>query len=249
MAFNGWTFTFEILNFLVLAFVLHRLLYRPLHRAIDARRAEITKALADAEAERQQATALRTELTSGLAAVDEQRRQVLAEAHTQAATERARLLATVDQEAQERREEARQALARERRESEEALHAAMTALALDLSARLLSEVSGPDLQRQLAVRLIEVLSHLGEGEPPHLQAGVSPEAIAFVETARTLDDLTLSEISAAVAALAGQPVPLSVSLRPELLGGLRLLLEGRVWDGSLAGQLEEVRYAEPAGHA
>lgn len=30
MAFNIWTFLFEIVNFVVLACILHRLLYRPL---------------------------------------------------------------------------------------------------------------------------------------------------------------------------------------------------------------------------
>ena len=32
------TFVFQIVNFVVVAFILHRLLYRPLYEAIDRRR-------------------------------------------------------------------------------------------------------------------------------------------------------------------------------------------------------------------
>ena len=35
MTFNGWTFLFQVLNFVVLAYALHRLLYRPLREAIE----------------------------------------------------------------------------------------------------------------------------------------------------------------------------------------------------------------------
>jgi len=247
MAFNVWTFLFEVLNFLVLAFILQRFLYRPLHEAIDARRAAITKAQADVEAARKQAEEQQAQLTSRLAAVDEQRRQVLAEAHTQAEAERTRLLASLDQESRTRRDEAREVLERERRDSEEELHGAMVALALDLAARLLGEVCTPDLQRQLARRLIDALSHLtGDDQARVGGTHASADTSATVETAMALDDVTLAEITAAIAALLGSPTPVAVKVRPELLGGLRVLLEGHVWDGSLAGRLEEARHAQTA---
>jgi F-type H+-transporting ATPase subunit b len=246
MTFNLWTFLFEVLNFLVLAFVLHRLLYRPLHQAIDARRAGIEQAQADAEAARKQANDLQADLKNQVAALDEQRRQVLAEAHGQAEAERTRLLAAADQETQVRREEGRKALARERKDGEEELHAAMLELALDLAARLLGEVCTAELQHQLAVRLIEALTRLSEGDRSLLRANLSPSAGAVVETAMALDDITLAEINAAVATLLGQPVSITTTVRPELLAGLRLLLEGHVWDSSLAGQLEDSRHVQSA---
>ena len=55
MIFNVWTFLFEVVNFLVLVYVLHRLLYRPLREAIDRRREANAKAQADARKARQEA--------------------------------------------------------------------------------------------------------------------------------------------------------------------------------------------------
>ncbi len=55
MTFNIWTFLFEVVNFVVLAYILHRLLYRPLREAIDRRRAEIAQTQAEAEQARAEA--------------------------------------------------------------------------------------------------------------------------------------------------------------------------------------------------
>ncbi len=44
MSFNLGTFLFQTVNFIVLVYILHRLLYRPLHEAIDRRAAEIARA-------------------------------------------------------------------------------------------------------------------------------------------------------------------------------------------------------------
>ncbi len=62
MTFNVWTFLFEIVNFVVLAYILHRILYRPLRAAIDQRRAVLAKTQSDAEAARAQAVAMQEQL-------------------------------------------------------------------------------------------------------------------------------------------------------------------------------------------
>ena len=48
MHFDWSTFALQTVNFAILAWLLHRFLYRPVLRLIDARRAEIDKQYADA---------------------------------------------------------------------------------------------------------------------------------------------------------------------------------------------------------
>ncbi|PPC85052.1 MAG: ATPase, partial [Methylocystis sp.] len=43
MRFDWWTLGLQTVNFAVLVWLLHRLLYRPVLRMIDARRAEMEK--------------------------------------------------------------------------------------------------------------------------------------------------------------------------------------------------------------
>ena len=48
MHFDWWTLALQTINFAILAWLLHRFLYKPVLRVIDARRAEIDKQYADA---------------------------------------------------------------------------------------------------------------------------------------------------------------------------------------------------------
>jgi F-type H+-transporting ATPase subunit delta len=64
---------------------------------------------------------------------------------------------------------------------------------------------------------------------------------AEVASAVALDDLQAKAIQVAVERLAGKPVELSHRVEPGLLGGLRLSLAGRVYDGSVRGRLQSLR--------
>ncbi len=89
MTFNIWTFLFEIVNFVVLAYILHRVLYRPLRAAIERRRAAIAQAQADAEKARDEALAMQKQLESQLADTERQRHEALQKTRELAEAERA----------------------------------------------------------------------------------------------------------------------------------------------------------------
>ena len=58
MALDWMTFVLELINFLVLIWILNRFLYRPLMNVIAQRKAAIHKTLSDAEVTRSAAQAL-----------------------------------------------------------------------------------------------------------------------------------------------------------------------------------------------
>src|SRR5271169_2235610 len=95
--FNWWTFLFEALNFVVLAYVLHRLLYRPLREAIEKRREANLRAQEAAAKARQDALALEQQLREQLAGAQRQRQELIHQAREQAELERRRLLAEAEQ--------------------------------------------------------------------------------------------------------------------------------------------------------
>ena len=71
------TLVFELVNFLVLLWVLQRLVYRPLHQAIHARREELAEERAGLQAQREALEKEQTELDEGLDRLDELQAQVL----------------------------------------------------------------------------------------------------------------------------------------------------------------------------
>jgi F-type H+-transporting ATPase subunit b len=245
MTFHPWTFLFEVLNFVVLAFVLHRLLYRPLREAIDRRRQEETSARCAAEKARAEAAEMRRRLQDSEARMEQERQQVLRQAQAQAEEARCQLLAEADREARRRRQEAEAGLQRQHAEALDALRGELTRLAVDFAERLLREACDASLHRQLALRLAPALEAVPQEERARLARQWQPEDGVTLETAAELDCSTQEKLSAAAAALVGQAVRPTVVVRPELLAGVRLRLGGRVWDATVGSRLAEAREMQP----
>jgi F-type H+-transporting ATPase subunit b len=237
MHFNLWTFLFEAINFVVLAYVLRWLLYRPLRQAIDRRREADAKARADAEKARTEAEELHGQLAVRLAQATAESQAMVHKAREQAEAERRTVLSDAEQAVQRRREEVRQALDREREEALQALHGEVVGQAVELTRRLLQEAADRTLDRQLAGRLIETLRDIPDGEREELRRQWRPADGAVLETAAELDGATLDKVHEAVTAVVGQAAAPVVTTNPDLLGGVRLRMGGHVWDASLAGQL------------
>ena len=64
-----------------------------------------------------------------------------------------------------------------------------------------------------------------------------------VRTAVELDEAQRREVSAALAEILGAPPVLRTSVDPELIGGMSVAVEGRVYDASIGSQLERMRRA------
>lgn len=243
MMFNGWTFLFEVLNFVVLAYVLHRLLYRPLREAIDRRREANARAQAQAEQARREAEALQQRLQAQLGSLDQQRQELIQQARAQADAERRKLLAAAEETAARRQAEVRQALEHERDEALRSLDRELAAQALELTERLLREAVDRSLHQQLALHLVQALEQLSDGEKSQVRTGWQAGDAPVLESADGLEAGTLRRLTEAVASIVGAPVAPAIEKRPELIGGVRLRLAGRVWDATLAGQLNAVAAA------
>jgi F-type H+-transporting ATPase subunit b len=247
MVFNVWTFLFQVVNFLVLVAILRWLLYRPLREAIDRRREANARAQADAEAARREAAALQATLDQQLADLDRKRAEVIREARERAGVERQALVADAEAAIRRRREEVEQELARERDEALRSLRAELVHSAVEMAGRLLSEASDSTLQRQLTGRLVDELRRIPDEERRQLRGEWDDGEAAIVETAREINGEALRDLCGAIELLAGRPLGVSVQVRPDLLGGVRLRIGGHVWDASMAGRLEELETASAGG--
>ena len=239
MQFNPWTFLFEIVNFVVLAYVLHRLLYRPLRNAIDQRRRANASIQAQAEVALADADAKQKKLQAQLADMEAQKHKAIEEARALGEAERKKLLAEGDRDLQRRQQELGQAMEQQREEALRSLQAEVRSSAVKLAERLLREASGAALGRQLATHLVETLQQLPESQRAQVRRDWAMADGAVIETAEPIDEKMLREISDATSDVVGRRVSLAVHDAPALLSGVRLRIGGHIWDASLAGQLQE----------
>ncbi len=92
MLIDWFTVGAQMLNFLILVWLMKRFLYKPILNAIDAREKLIAAELADAEAKKAEAQKERDEFQHKNEEFDQQRAALLKKATDEAKAERQRLL-------------------------------------------------------------------------------------------------------------------------------------------------------------
>lgn len=242
MTFNVWTFLFEVLNFLVLAFVLHRILYRPLRAAIDKRKAENERARTEAATARKEADAAKEQLAARLAEADKERQQLLRNAAEQAEHEKARRLEEAEAAAEVVREQARHDAEQLRRDTIASLEGEVGTLAIALAERLLVQACDRSLNGQLVRHLEETIRAVIGEERDRVRRDTGGGG-AVVESAAALDDSVCKGLTAAVRDLLGYPGEVAFEVKPALVGGALLRAGGHVWDATVAAQMEAAKAA------
>jgi F-type H+-transporting ATPase subunit b len=238
MTINWSTFALEILNFLVLVWILKRFLYRPVLAVIAARRAAVEKTLADAAARESTARELETRYQGRLDEWAREKDAARAQLTTEMQTERTRQLAALkdalDAERASRAAAAERAAAQDRlaMEREAARNGARFA------SRLLQAVAGPETGARLTELALRELATLPAERVATLRAELARAAAPpRVISAHVLDDAMRARISAAIAALAGATTLPEFTTDAQLLAGVRI--EAGTWNlgANLADEL------------
>lgn len=223
MEFDSTTFALEIVNFLVLVWILQRFLYKPVTNAIAERKAAIDKTLADARTVEATALSLKQQYQNRMTDWEDERAKAKVQLASELDAERGRLMnalhASVEQEREAKRAlEQRRAMELRRRLEEGAL-----AEGGRFAARLLSRVASAELEEKICGLLIEDLPHLGDSELQSLRAACQTADAKLRITSRyALGDAQRSSLAQALGRVAAKPVECEFGLAPELIAGLRI---------------------------
>ena len=228
MLIDWFTVGAQLLNFLVLAWLLKRFLYRPILDALDAREQRIAAELADADAKRAEADKEREEFQHKNEAFEQQRAALLSTATDEAKVERARLLdearRAADALSTKRQEELRneaqnlnQAISR--RTQQEVLAIARKALA-DLATAGLEERMGEVFTRRL--RALD--DQAKEGFVKSLKTATGP---ALVRSAFDLPAEQRAAIQNALNETFAAEIRFKFETRPDLVSGIELATNGQ----------------------
>ncbi|MDB4572305.1 hypothetical protein N9Z92_00195, partial [Akkermansiaceae bacterium] len=99
MLIDWFTVGAQVLNFIILVWLMKRFLYQPILHAIDAREKRIADELADADARKSEASKERDEFGRKNEEFDQQRSALMNEVRSEATGERQRLLDEARREA------------------------------------------------------------------------------------------------------------------------------------------------------
>lgn len=228
MLIDWFTVGAQVVNFLILVWLLKRFLYRPILDAIDAREKRIAKELADADAKRAEAQKERDEFQHKNEAFDEQRSGLLVKATIDAKAEYQRLLGEARQAADAlsaRRQKALRDDARNlsktisHRARQEVFAIARKAL-MDLATTSLEERMGEVFNRRLREMDGKAKAGLGQALKTASEPALVRSAFDLPVAQRTAIQNALNETFSAA-------IDLRFETAPDLVSGIELSTNGQ----------------------
>lgn len=237
MELDWVTVSAQVVNFLILIWLLKRFLYAPVVNAMDRRERRIADRLEEAEQREHEAAAEARRHREALETLESERDEIMDEANRKAEQERRRLLDEARAEVEETRAEWQRQAENEKQEFLRGLRRETGATVEAIARRALRGLADVELESQLVHVLVSQLELLDAGVRAQLADTSGPVRIA---SAFELEPPTRSRLTRAVHEQLGPDVAVEYVQDPELLCGIRLTRAGRRLGWSLADYMEEL---------
>jgi F-type H+-transporting ATPase subunit b len=234
----SWTtFTLEIINFLVLVWILKRFLFRPVQAIIARRRAAIEKRVEDARTLQVNAEALQQQYQGRLAEWEHEKQQLRNALKQELESERTQRLEALQTRLSQERKKA--SAADERRQTDTLHRIEETALmqGARFATRLLEAAAGAEIETRLIDLVIDELGRLPDERIKTLRNGYSATKQVEVFSAFPLSDNQRQRLETALSALTGTQLPVRFTQQQALLAGLRITLGDWVLGANLKDEL------------
>ena len=229
MPIDWFTVVAQILNFIVLIWILKRFLYQPVLRTMEERQEAVRRSITDAAEEKQRATGERKVLEEERCRVMGQRDEELRRAREEAQRERSRLIGEARVEFEDSRSRWRAALQREQAEFQQELSAHARTEVIEIADRLLSDLADVDLQDRILHKFLTLLQLLGDDERERLRSSIqaAPTRSATVRSAFELSAERRATLQGAINQLLGDGVATDFEIKPALGCGIELSVDGQ----------------------
>jgi len=248
MEFNLSTFILEIINFLILIWILQRLFYKPLLEVIAKRKQFIDQSLADAKAMQQQAEEQRSLYENRQKLWEQEKQAALAALHQQIDAERRVQMAKLDTDLEQERQKINVTLQRQQQELQRQAEKQALQNGARFAGMLLKQSASPELEARLFNLLLDHLKTLPEACTLCLQMMGTKKSVPIKITSAypLTDDLRL-QLEQKLGSLITSPINFQYHQDAALIAGIRMDIGAWVLNANL--QHELMGFAEIANEA
>ncbi|MDD2676642.1 MAG: F0F1 ATP synthase subunit delta [Methylacidiphilaceae bacterium] len=239
MSFDWTTFLLQVINFLVLIWILHRLLFRPVLRLIADRKAATAKAWEEAQRVRKEGEELQNAYENRMTLWEEEKEKARAKLLEEMQGERRRLQAENDRLIQDERERARAVEAHRLAALSQEAESRALRIASQFASRFLQDLATPDLEAKLVDRAIEELERLPPEKLVEMRGSVAREGVGQIEvqTAFSLEEGRRERLAKALQKACGRELPCKFQVDPLLGAGVRAEVGGWMARANLKDEL------------
>jgi F-type H+-transporting ATPase subunit b len=238
MLIDWFTVAAQIVNFLILVWLLKRFLYRPILDAIDARERRIAKELADADAKKSAAQQEREEFQHKNDEFDQQRTVLLSAATEEAHSERQRLLDEARKAADDLLAQRQTALRNDARSLNQALSLRTQQEVFAIARKALSDLADSNLEARMVEIFIRRLRALDSQAQAAFGAALkNTDEPALITSAFDLSDAQRASIQSALTEIFAADIRVRFASAPEKISGIELSAQGQKIAWSIADYL------------
>jgi F-type H+-transporting ATPase subunit b len=228
MLIDWFTVVAQVVNFLILVWLLKRFLYKPILRALDAREQQIALTLADADAKKAEAQRERDEFQHKNEAFDQQRSALLHQATGEVKAERERLLDQARQDADALRAERQDALKHEQQHLKVEITRRTREEVFAIARKTLRDLAGTSLEARMSEVFAQRLQALDD-ETKHdfTEAVKTSSEPVRVRSAFELSAEQRAAIQTTFNTTLSVDIPIRFETVPDLISGIELSVNGR----------------------
>jgi len=236
---NLSTLLLQVANFLIMVFILARFLFKPLKEMLDKRASRVTSAVDEAEKATREAEELRLEYEKRRENIDVEIAALRNEARIVVDETRQQMLQEAYQEIEAMRVRAKEELEQQRADALRLHRSKIGELVATLTRRMMEDILNPQLhQAYLDAFLDQLRSVQLDG-----RISISGEETVSAEliTATPLTQEDKARIGTTLETVVAQPIDLVCRVDAGLIAGAMVRLGDTLIDGSLQGQLQQLR--------
>jgi F-type H+-transporting ATPase subunit b len=223
MLIDWFTIIAQLVNFLVLVWLLKRFLYRPIMNTIDDREKRIANELADADTQKAQAEKQREEFLQKNTLFDQQRTDNINKMNEEVKVERTRLLDLVRQEADALRNKLELALKNEQLSLQDALSQRAREEVFAIVRKALSSLADASLEESMAAVFVKRLDGMSDDEKASFQSAFSDSKEALiVHSAFDLAKKQQTLIIKTLNKLLGDELTIQFIVEPDVISGIEI---------------------------
>ncbi|CAM2890433.1 hypothetical protein LEAN103870_07160 [Legionella anisa] len=238
MLIDWFTVGAQVINFLILIWLLKRFLYRPILHAIDARETRIASVLAAADAKEAEAQKERDTLRHQNEEFNEQRATLLKEVTHEATVERKRLVDEARCDAEALRLQWKEALRREQLNFSHELTTRIEQEVFSIARKVFMELANTKLESQI----VDVfLSQQRSAKDQIVSMTQDLSHGVLIRTGFDLSSVEQTSIEEAIQKLISASVLVQFETSVNLISGIELIINGQKMGWSMADYLSDLQ--------
>ncbi len=227
MQIDWFTVIAQIINFLILVWLLKRFLYKPILNAIEERENKINSRLEDAESKKEEAQKEKEEFTQKNEDFEDKKKKLIKKAEEEAEEKRKKLLEDARNEANEFRSQLKKSSEEVQQNLSQEIEEKVKKEVFEITRKTLSDLASLDMEEQTVRVFIKRLNEMKEDEKKQfLEAFESKEDPILVRSAFDLPSEQKTEIQNAVADVLKTETEFQYKTVPELVSGIELTANG-----------------------